>query len=285
MNINLDKLNTVHMIGIGGISMSGIARILRKWNIKVTGSNNVESDETLRLKNEGFSVFIGTNTELVQNKDVVVYTGAIKMDNEELVEAKALGIPTMERAEFLGLITKKYSDTICVSGTHGKTTTTSMLSLCFLEEGKTNKDMDPTIQVGAHLKQIDGNYNIGSGKVMVLEACEYLESYLKFFPKAEIILNIDNDHLDYFKTFENVKKSFGNFIKLLPSKGYLVLNYDDETCYKFAEENRDKLNVYTFSLKNENANFVAKNIKFNDMGYATFDVYFNKEYYDKRNTI
>ena len=136
----------------------------------------------------------------------------------------------MERADFLGQITKMYKDTICISGTHGKTTTTSMVSLCFLEA-----NLDPTIQVGAILKEINGNNKIGKSDYFIIEACEYVESFLKFYPKSEIILNIDNDHLDYFKTFENIKNAFIKYVKLLPEDGFLVVNGDDKNCLDLQE--------------------------------------------------
>ena len=279
MDINLKDLKRVHMIGIGGISMSGIAKILQYMGIEVTGSDNVETDITIKLSNTGIPVTIGTNSELVKGVDLVVYTAAIKQDNPELVAAKTLGIHCMERAEFLGLITKLYKETICISGTHGKTTTTSMVSLCFLEEGKKNKKLEPTIQVGANLKEIDGNYHIGRSEHFIIEACEYVESFLHFYPKAEIILNIDNDHLDYFKTFENVKKAFVKFANILPEDGYLVTNGDDKSCLELLNEISKNIKVYTFAIDNENANFVAKNIVYDKDGFAKFDVYFNNEKY------
>lgn len=281
MGINLTDIKRVHMIGIGGVSMSGIAKILQYMKIEVTGSDREETEVTIKLSNTGIPVTIGTNPELVKNVDLVVYTAAIKQDNPELVAAKTLGIPCMERAEFLGLITKLYKETICISGTHGKTTTTSMVSLCFLEESLINELMEePTIQVGANLKQIDGNYHIGLSDYFIIEACEYVESFLNFYPRAEIILNIDNDHLDYFKTFENVKNAFKKFAKILPENGYLVTNADDKACMELLEKLQNSIKVYTFGLENEKANFTAKNIEFNEEGFATFDVYFNNEKYD-----
>ena len=280
MDINLKDLKRVHMIGIGGISMSGIAKILQYMGIEVTGSDNAETDITIKLANTGIPVTIGTNPELVKNVDLVVYTAAIKQDNPELVAAKTLGIHCMERAEFLGLITKLYKETICISGTHGKTTTTSMVSLCFLEEGKKNKDLEPTIQVGANLKEIDGNYHIGESDYFIIEACEYVESFLHFYPKAEIILNIDNDHLDYFKTFENVKKAFIKFANILPEDGYLITNADDKSCLELLDEISKNIKVYTFAIENENANFIAKNIVYDKDGFPQFDVYFNNEKYN-----
>ena len=198
---NLKKYKNIHMIGIGGVSMSGIAAILKNWGFNVTGSDWVHSDTTDKLNKMGIKVNIGHNTEDVKKADVVVYSAAIKKDDPEMLEANKLNIPTIERADFLGEITRCFEDTICISGTHGKTTTTSMISNCFLEA-----NTDPSIQVGAYLKQLDGNYRVGNSEHFIIEACEYVESFLKFSPKAEVILNVDNDHLDYFKTFENIKK-------------------------------------------------------------------------------
>ena len=197
----LKKYKKIHMVGIGGVSMSGIAEILKKWGFDVSGSNNVENDATRKLVDSGINVIIGHHAENVVGADVVVYTAAIDPENIELKTARLLDIETIERCDFLGEITRCYENTITVSGTHGKSTTTSMLSLCFLEAEK-----DPSIQVGADLKQINGNYKVGESSYFLLEACEYVESFLKFSPKSEIILNIDNDHLDYFKNFENIKK-------------------------------------------------------------------------------
>ena len=147
-----------------------------------------------------------------------------------------------------------------------------MISLCFLEAGK-----DPSIQVGAYLKQLDANYRVGKSDYFIIEACEYVESYLKLFPKTEVILNIDNDHLDYFGTIENIVKSFSNYIKLLPEDGLLVINWDDDNCMKLAKLTNAK--VLTYGIKNENANFVARNISFNKNGFPTFDVYYNNNFY------
>lgn len=176
---NLKKYKNIHMIGIGGVSMSGIAAILTNWGFNVTGSDWAKSEATDKLNSMGIKVTIGHNLEDVAKSDVVVYSAAIKQDDPEMLEAKKLNIPTIERADFLGELTRCYKDTICISGTHGKTTTTSMISLCFLEALK-----DPSIQVGAFLKAIDGNYRVGNSEHFVIEACEYVESFLKFSPKA-----------------------------------------------------------------------------------------------------
>lgn len=198
----LNKYNHIHMIGIGGISMSGIAEILKNWGFTVTGSdiNNSAIIETL-IKN-GIPVKIGHDLENVAKADLVVYSAAIKKDDIELLKAKELGVETIERGSFLGKLTKAFKNSICISGTHGKTTTTSMISVCFLEACK-----DPSIQVGAVLKQLHSNYRVGNSEYFIIEACEYVESYLKLFPKTEVILNIDDDHLDYFGTLDNIVKS------------------------------------------------------------------------------
>ena len=182
---NLKKYKKIHMIGIGGVSMSGIAAILHNWGFQVTGSDWSQSDTTDKLNEMGIPVTIGHNIEDVKNSDVVVYSAAIKQDDPEMQTAQSYGIPTIERANFLGDLTRCFKDTICISGTHGKTTTTSMVSLCFLEAL-----LDPNIQVGAFLKPLNGNYRVGNSEHFIIEACEYVESFLKFSPKAEIILNI-----------------------------------------------------------------------------------------------
>jgi len=264
----LKKYKNIHMIGIGGISMSGIAEILKFWGFHVTGSDSTASETTERLIQNGISVVIGHDLENLAKADVVVYSAAIKKDDIELLKAKELNIPIIERGTFLGKITKAFNNSICVSGTHGKTTTTSMISVCFLEAHK-----DPSIQVGAYLKQLKGNYRVGNSEYFIIEACEYVESYLKLFPRTEIILNIDNDHLDYFGNLDNIVKSFDNYIKLLPEDGLLVINSDDANCRRIAKDSKAK--IVTFALDSENANFIARNIKFNKDGFPCFDVYYN----------
>lgn len=270
----LKKYKNIHMIGIGGVSMSGIAAILQNFGFNVTGSDMVESDATTSLRQKGIKVTIGHNLEDVAKADVIVYTAAIKDTDPEIIEAKRLNIETIERADFLGALTRCYKDTICVSGTHGKTTTTSMVSLCFVEALK-----DPSIQVGALLRELNGNYKVGNSEHFIIEACEYVESFLKFSPKAEIILNIDNDHLDYFKNFENIKNAFIKYVKLLPDNGVLVLNGDDDNCLDLKQFTNAK--TITYGITNKKTNFFAVNIVFDNDGFAEFDVYHNDSFYDR----
>lgn len=252
--------------------MSGIAALLKNWGFVVTGSDLHESELTKKIENQGIPVVIGHDLEQVRKANLVVYTAAISEDDSELVEAKRCHVPTMERSSFLGMITKAFSDTICISGTHGKTTTTSMLSCCFLEAQK-----DPSIQVGAILRQIDGNYRVGNSQYFILESCEYVDSFLKFYPKTEIILNIDNDHLDYFHNIDQIKDSFIKYVKLLPKDGLLILNVDNPysaDLYKYTDAK-----VVTYGLENSKANFIARNITFDKNGFPSFDVYRNQSFF------
>ena len=272
---NIDILKNykhIHMIGIGGVSMSGIAEMLKSWGFTVTGSDVAFTPIIRKLQRTGIYVRIGPDFENLAKSDVVVYTAAISKNDPELLKAKELNIPTIERADFLGKITTCFKDTIGVSGTHGKTTTTSMISCCFLKA-----NMDPNIQVGAILKEINGNYRIGKSEYFILEACEYVESFLKFKPQSEVILNIDNDHLDYFKTFDNIKNAFIRYVALLPRNGFLVLNADDKNCLDL--RNHSDAKAITYSLENPYANFRAKNIVFDKNGFPTFDVYLNSSFY------
>lgn len=268
----LKQYKNIHMIGIGGTSMSGIAEILKKWGFNITGSDTQASDVTNKLIETGINVVIGHDPSLVAGADLVVYSAAIRPDDVELVRAHELNIPTVERKDILGEITKGFRNTICVSGTHGKSTTTSMVSMCFLQAKK-----DPTIQVGAVLDEIGGNYRVGNSENFIIEACEYSESFLSFYPKAEIILNIDNDHLDYYKSIDNIIAAFIKYIKLLPDDGILVYNADDEHCDHFSQYTKAK--SLTFGINKLNANYVAKNISYDKNGYASFDVYHNNVFY------
>jgi len=271
---SLKKYKHIHMIGIGGISMSGIAEILHNFGIFVTGSDCTRSKITDRLASRGIFVSIGHDTNLVKKADLVVYTAAVKQDDPELIEARNNNITIIERCDFVGYLTRIYKDTIGISGTHGKTTTTSMISLCFLEAG-----LDPTIQVGAILKQINGNNKVGNSDYFILEACEYVESFLKFSPKSTVVLNIDNDHLDYFKNLDNIKKAFEKYVGLLPFDGLLVVNADDENCLKLRSFTEAR--TVTFGIENDKANFVARNITFDNNGFSKFDVYHNNNFYSE----
>ncbi len=264
--MQINDYKHIYMIGIGGISMSGIAEILVKWNFQVSGSNNVTNEQTEWLEKNGVKVNIGHAKENIHNEiDLVVYTAAIKEDNPEIIEAKKYGIPIVERGNFLGEITKLFKDTIGIAGTHGKTSTTSMVASSFLEA-----ELDPSIQVGTFLNKINGNYRVGQSDYFIIEACEYAESYLNFQQRSAIVLNIDDDHLDYFGTIENIKKSFEKYVSHLPENGLLVLNREDERCYDL--RNFTKAQVITVG-KTDRADWHYENITYDVDGYPSYDAY------------
>ena len=269
---DLKKLGKIHMIGIGGVSMSGLAEHLSHFGFTITGSDQKESENTIHLKELGMDITIGHDKEKVEKSDLIVYTAAIPKSDEEYVYAKEKNKKMMERSEFLGEITKCYEECICISGTHGKTTTTSMIATCFLEAKK-----EPTIEVGAYLDKIKGNNKTGSNKYFILEACEYVDSFLKFHPTTAIILNIDNDHLDYFKNIENIKKSFLEFTTKVRENGIIIGNIDDKNTQEVLSKTSKK--IITFGIKNENANYKATNINQKEE-YQEFDVLKNKEYFE-----
>lgn len=265
------KDKKIHLIGIGGVSMSGIAELLYASGAHITGSDATYSKNVSMLEEKGINVFIGENADLVNDADIIVYTAAISDKNSELQRAKKLKKEVYERGKFLGFITKEYKNVICVSGTHGKSTTTGMISYCFLEDKK-----NPTIQIGAILPKLNANYFIGGQEYLILEACEYVDSFLSLFPTTEVILNIDDDHLDYFKNIENMKKSFTKYTHLLPQDGNLVINADDKNTMDIKYP--DSIQVLTYGINN-NANLVAKNISYDDLGHPIFDIYYNNEFF------
>ena len=269
---SLDNYKHIHLIGAGGVSMSAIAETLHTWGYYVTGSDSTKSEYTDKLVKSGIQITIGHDLTNSRNADLIIYSAAIKDNDPEMVLAKQLDIPIVTRGEFVGFLTRQYKESICVSGTHGKTTTTSMISLCFLEA-----NLDPTIQVGAILKQIDGNYTVGGSDYYILESCEYMDNFLKFSPKTEVILNIDNDHLDYFKSFDNIKNSFIKYVSLVPEDGAVIANADDDSCLDLKEYTKGKF--ITYGINNEHANYTAKNISHNALGYSEFDVYCNGNFY------
>lgn len=261
----LDKKDShVHFIGIGGISMSGLALILANLGFKVSGSDIKSTNITEQLTDKGIKIYIGHDQSNIKGSDIIVHTAAIKEDNPEMIKAKELGLPIIERSVLLGEIMKKYQYSIGISGTHGKTTTTSMVSLSLLNAG-----YDPTITVGGELESIGGNLKIGNSQYFVTEACEYVESFLKFHPYIAIILNIDEDHLDYYKDINEIAEAFLKYAKLVPNDGYLIINNDDPRKDKIIDN--VACNKVTFGINNT-SDYQAVNICFNELGFPNFDV-------------
>ena len=266
--IDFQKPLHIHFIGIGGISMSGLAEILMGEGFTVSGSDAKESPLTKSLEAKGAKIFYGQRaSNIMDSTEAVVYTAAIHPDNPEFAKAKEKNLPMLTRAQLLGQIMRNYDTPIAISGTHGKTTTTSMVSHILLE-GK----CDPTISVGGILPAIGGNIRVGESEPFVTEACEYTNSFLSFFPKISIILNIDADHLDFFKDLDDIRHSFRRFAELLPSDGTLIINADIPDYQEITKELPCR--VVTYGLEQE-ADYQAKDITFDKYGHASFTVYKN----------
>ncbi|MCR5735105.1 MAG: UDP-N-acetylmuramate--L-alanine ligase [Lachnospiraceae bacterium] len=270
--ISFEKPIKVHFIGIGGISMSGLSEILLSRGFTVSGSDNKESDLTKRLESAGIRIYIGQKAENIQDDiQLVVYTAAIHDDNPELSEVRRRNIPTLTRAELLGQIMKNYRLPVAVSGTHGKTTTTSMLTSILLAA-----DTDPTISVGGILKEIGGNIRIGHSPYFVTEACEYTNSFLSFFPKYGIILNIEEDHMDFFKDLADVRHSFKRFAELLPQDGALIINADIENLGELTDGLSCKVITYS-DAEDTDADVGCTDISFDANGYGSYELLIKKE--------
>ncbi|MCR3760810.1 UDP-N-acetylmuramate--L-alanine ligase [Clostridium felsineum] len=259
----------IHFIGIGGVSMSGLAEILLERGYKVSGSDMHNSPMIDKLKKNGAEIYISHDSANIKNVDIVVYTAAIPEDNPELAYAKQANISLMTRAEFLGSIMKGHKYNVAISGTHGKTTTTSMISHIALTE-----NVDPTILVGGNLDIIHGNVLAGKSDYFITEACEYKASFLEFYPYIGIILNIDADHLDFYKDIDDIENTFMKFANLIPTDGYLIANADDIRAIRVASH--ANCNVVSFGI--DNGDIRAKNVKFNANGFGSFDVYKANEF-------
>ena len=272
--IDFKKPLHVHFIGIGGISMSGLAEILLKEHFTISGSDVKPSALTEHLTNLGATIFFPQKAEnIITGIDVVVYTAAIHEDNPEFAEAKEQNLPMLSRAELLGQLMKNYATPIAISGTHGKTTTTSMLSHILLEA-----ETDPTISVGGIFNAIGGNIRVGNSGIFVTEACEYTNSFLNFYPKISVILNVEEDHMDFFKDIDDIRSSFHNFANLLPEDGALIINKNIENISSIT----DGLccNLITYS-ETQDADYVARNITFDELGNASFDLIKYGAYIDR----
>lgn len=272
--IDFNKPIHVHFIGIGGISMSGLAEILLKERFTVSGSDSKESALTDHLTEKGAMIFYGQKaSNIIDGIDAVVYTAAIHEDNPEYMEAVRQGLPMLSRAELLGQLMCNYKIPIAVAGTHGKTTTTSMLSHVLLAGEK-----DPTISVGGILKAIGGNIRVGSSEVFVTEACEYTDSFLHFFPKISIILNVEEDHMDYFRDISHIRRSFHSFAKLLPKDGFLIINGEIEQVEQITENLACKVLTYGFE---PSMDYCAQNIAYDETGRTSFDLYKSGTYVER----
>ncbi len=263
----------VHFIGIGGSGMYPLAQILHGQGFYLTGSDNNETETLQLVRNMGIPVFLGQRAENIEGADLIVHTAAIMADNPELIAAKASGVPVIERSVLLGLITSRYSNAVCVCGTHGKTTATSMLTHIFLADG-----IDLTAVIGGKLKAIHGSGICGKSETMVCEACEFVDTFLKLYPDTSVILNIDCDHLDYFKTMDNLRLSFTKFCNL--TTGRLVYNGDDENTLIAVNNSVFKGERVTFGISHSNDYYVDNIEQISDF-HTQFDLYHKGEKVDR----
>ncbi|MCI8303277.1 MAG: UDP-N-acetylmuramate--L-alanine ligase [Lawsonibacter sp.] len=252
---------SAHLVGVGGVSMAPLAEVLKGKGVVVTGSDMRESDTTGRLRTLGIPVTVGHLPERVKGAGCVIRTAAVHDDNPEIAAALSAGIPVFERAQAWGAIMRHYKNALCVAGTHGKTTTTSMCTHIFLAAGR-----DPSVMIGGTLPILGAGHRVGHGDTIIAESCEYCNSFLSFAPTVAVILNVEPDHLDFFKDLDDIKSSFRRFAQLVPPGGSVIVNADNDG----ARDTVRGLDVFTFGLEHE-AECTAENLTW-DRGLPTFDI-------------
>ena len=262
----------VHLAGIGGVSMCPLAEVLAGMGLQVQGSDMSESDTVRQLRAQGIPVAVGHSAENLKDCALVIRTAAIHDDNPEIAGAIARGIPVYERAQAWGAIMQHYQNAVCISGTHGKTTTTSMATHIFMAA-----QADPTVMIGGTLPLLHSGYRVGRGDTIILESCEYCNSFLNFFPTVAVILNVEADHLDFFKDLADIEHSFHAFADLVPQRGYIISNADDPGAREAVKGLSHP--VFTFGIADPDADCTAHNVAFHD-GCPTFDVVIRGETYD-----
>lgn len=259
----IENKERIHLIGIGGVSMSSLAELLLSWGVPVSGSDRLKTDVTARLEALGAKIVYEHKAENVEGVSLIVRTAAVHDDNPEVARAHALGIPVMERAEAWGHLMRDYENVVCLAGTHGKTTSTSMMALITMEA-----QMDPTVMVGSNLPAIGGTLRIGDKGCFVAESCEYCNSFLSFAPTVAVVLNVEEDHLDFFKDINDIIHSFRSFVELTPMNGLVVVNGDDPNAMRCVD-GLDR-HIRTFGV-NEGADVHATDIR-DVNGYYRFTV-------------
>lgn len=262
--INLDDTHQkVHFVGIGGVGVSAIAEILHNRGFKVSGSDAKSSQITENLAHKGIDISYEHSETLVEGAQFVVYTTAVSSAHPELARAEALGIPCISRPDMLGMLMDEYANSIAVSGAHGKTTTSSMIAMA-LERTQ----LDPTILIGGEVKDLGSNARVGASDILVAEACEYKESFLSFHPHIAVLLNIDADHLDYYRDLDHIVEAFERYVMGLPKNGILIYNGDDPLCVKVAEKASCDTRL-RFGLSKD-YDYHPEQTGKNDLGYPTF---------------
>jgi UDP-N-acetylmuramate--alanine ligase len=260
-----------HLVGIGGVSMSSLAEVLKGRDIVVTGSDINESPNVRALREHGIPVAIGHRAENVApDVEFLVRTAAVHNDNPEVIYARAHNIPVYERSEAWGALSRDYSNALCIAGTHGKTTTTSMCTHILMAA-----DRDPTVMIGGTLPLLNAGHRVGDGNTIVMESCEYYNSFLSFYPTVAVILNIEADHLDFFRDLADVEDSFRAFAERVPGYGTVVANADDYNTMHTLEGIERK--VFTFGLTPK-ADVHAKNIRYHGTK-SKFDIYYKQKFF------
>ncbi len=259
-----------HLVGIGGVSMSALGEVLLSHGLIITGSDSFVGDAVLKLRSNGITVFEGQAAENLGNCDCVIRTAAAKNDNPEIAAAYLRGIPVFERAEAWGVLMSAYKNVICFSGTHGKTTSTSMCTQIFLKAG-----LDPTVMIGGRLPMLNSGYHVGSSSTIIAEACEYCNSFLNFCPTIAVINNVESDHLDFFKDLDDIKNSFCLFAKLVPEEGYVIVNIDDSGAAAVSEMLDRPVIKFGFSA---DADIRGENLTM-DRARPAFDIYRRNEFF------
>ncbi|MDR0862169.1 MAG: UDP-N-acetylmuramate--L-alanine ligase [Oscillospiraceae bacterium] len=267
---HLKSGETAHLVGIGGVSMSPLAEVLRARGIRVTGSDMADSATVEHLRELGIHVTVGHSAENVIGAGYIIRTAAAREDNVEIAAADRLNIPVFERADAWGIIMRDYKNAVCVAGTHGKTTTTSMIAQIML-----SAKADPTVMIGGTLPAIGAAHRVGNGDSIVLEACEYYNSFHRFFPTVAVITNVDADHLDFFENLDAIKASFRKFAGLVPESGFIIANGDDANTLDALKGMEHE--VFTFGL-GANCTARAERVKL-DGKCSTFDVIYDDRLY------
>ena len=265
-HIDEQKYSHIHFIGIGGVSMSGIASLLLHNGYTVTGSDREESKETRLLESLGATVYIGQRRINLSNPDLVIYTDAIADDNEELIAARELNIPVVSRGVFLGALMRNYLHSIAISGSHGKSTTTSMIAKILI-----HTKVNPSILLGGNLDEINGNVHMGSRQYLVTEACEFKGNILNYYPSTAIVLNIDADHLDYYRDIDHIIDTFIEYMKHLKKDSVSILNLDDENTKRLIPHIQGRM--VGISLSDPSAKYLAKDVHFDSLGHPRFTLY------------
>lgn len=264
------SIEKIHFIGIGGVSMSGIAHLLLDSGFKITGSDKESNPHTKKLEDMGVKVFYGQKPENIDNPDIIVYTDAILPDNEELIYAKSLDIPVVTRGVFLGALMRNYKHSIAISGSHGKSTVTSMVTE-ILADSKYN----PSILLGGDLDTINGNVLIGDRDYLVTEACEYKANILNYYPSTVIVLNISEDHLDFYKNIDHIVSTFIGYMKNLDEDANAIINIDDPNCIPLLDH--IKGHIHTFGMNNPDADYKIRDIVHDEVGRPTFRLVFGDD--------